>query len=116
MGIWKERKMVAEVDVRELAAAQRAGAHVLDVREPSEYVDGHVPGAKLVPLGSLPARIDELPRHEPIYVICASGSRSRAAAALLASAGLGASSVSGGTNAWVAGGAPVVRGPHENAA
>src|SRR6202158_3139062 len=95
--------MIQEVDVQEFAVAQRRGALVLDVREPSEYVDGHVPGAKLVPLGSLPARIDELPRHEPIYVICASGSRSRAAAALLASAGLGASSVSGGTNAWGAG-------------
>ena len=73
--------MVAEVDVRELAAAQRAGALVLDVREPSEYVAGHVPGAKLVPLGSLPDRIGELPRQEPIYVICASGSRSRTAPA-----------------------------------
>jgi len=49
-------------------------------RRPSEYVAGHVPGAKLVPLGSLPARIGELPRHEPIYVICASGSRGRTAA------------------------------------
>src|SRR5258705_5263934 len=116
MGIWKERKMVAEVDVRGLAAAQRAGALGLDVREPSEYVAGHVPGAKLVPLGSLPARIGELPRHEPIYVIFASGSRSRTAAALLAAAWLCARSLSGGTNAWVASGAPVVRGPHENAA
>jgi rhodanese-related sulfurtransferase len=105
MGIWKERKMVAEVDLQELAAAQRAGALVLDVREPSEYANGHVPGAKLVPPGSLPARIGELPRREPIYVICASGSRSRTAA-LLAAAGLSASSVSGGTNAWVASGAP----------
>ena len=60
--------MVAEVDAREPAAAQRAGALVLDVREPSEYEGGHVPGAKLVPLGGLPARIDELPRHEPIYL------------------------------------------------
>ena len=98
--------MVAEVDVRDLAAAQRAGALVLDVREPSEYVAGHVPGAKLVPLGSLPDRIGELPRHQRIYVICASGSRSRTAAALLAAAGLSASSASGGTNAWIASDAP----------
>jgi rhodanese-related sulfurtransferase len=108
--------MIAEINVRELAAAQRAGALVLDVREPSEYMDGHVPGAKLVPLGSLPDRIGELPRQERIYVICASGNRSRTAAALLSAAGLSARSVSGGTNAWVASGAPVVRGPHENAA
>ena len=42
-----------EVDVQEFAAAQRRGALVVDVREPSEYADGHVPGAQLVPLGSL---------------------------------------------------------------
>jgi hypothetical protein len=70
--------MIREVDVQEFAAAQRRGALVVDVREPSEYVDGHVPGAQLVPLGSLAARVDELPRDDRVYVICASGNRSRA--------------------------------------
>lgn len=37
--------MIREVDVQEFAAAQRRGALVVDVREPSEYADGHVPGA-----------------------------------------------------------------------
>ena len=35
--------MIREVDVQEFAAAQRRGALVVDVREPSEYADGHVP-------------------------------------------------------------------------
>ncbi|TNC29777.1 rhodanese-like domain-containing protein [Amycolatopsis alkalitolerans] len=108
--------MVKEVDVRELAAAHRGGALVVDVREPGEYLGGHVPGARLIPLRSLPARIPELPRGERIYVICASGNRSRTAATWLASAGLDARTVNGGTSAWIAGGGPVVRGPHENAA
>lgn len=108
--------MVQEADVRELVAAQRSGAAVLDVREPGEYVGGHVPGARLVPLGKLPGRIADLPRGERLYVICASGNRSRTAAAWLVAAGLDARSVSGGTSAWVAGGGPVARGPRENAA
>ncbi|NKQ59350.1 rhodanese-like domain-containing protein [Amycolatopsis sp. K13G38] len=108
--------MIQEADVRELAAAHRGGALVVDVREPGEYSAGHVPGARLVPLASLPGRIAELPRGERIYVICASGGRSRAAAGWLASAGLDARSVSGGTSAWIAAGGPVVRGPRENAA
>jgi hydroxyacylglutathione hydrolase len=105
--------MIREVDVQEFAAAQRRGAFVVDVREPSEYVDGHVPGAQLVPLGSLAARVDELPRDDRVYVICASGNRSRTAAATLAAAGRDAISVSGGTRAWVASGGPVVRGQHD---
>ncbi|HVW41110.1 MAG TPA: rhodanese-like domain-containing protein [Amycolatopsis sp.] len=108
--------MVQEVEVRELAAAQRAGAVVLNVREPGEYVGGHVPRAKLVPLDSLPGRIADLPRGGRLYVIRPSGNRSRTAAAWLAAAGLDPCSVRGGTSAWVAGGGPVVRGRRENAA
>jgi rhodanese-like protein len=69
-----------------------------------------VPGAQLVPLGSLAARVDELPRDDRVYVICASGDRSRTASAALAAAGRDAISVSGGIRAWVASGGPVVRG------
>ena len=108
--------MVMEVDVQELATAQRSAALVVDVRESSEYVDGHVPGAKLMPLRELAARIDELPRGQRVYLICASGNRSRSAAAALAAAGRDAVSVSGDTRSRIADGGPVVRGPHENAA
>lgn len=107
---------VREVDVRELATTQREGVLVVDVRDLSEYVEGHVPGAKLMPLSELASRIDELPLGQRVYVICASGNRSRTAAAVLAAAGRDAVSVSGGTRAWIASGGPVVRGPRENAA
>jgi hydroxyacylglutathione hydrolase len=104
--------MVREMDVKEFAAAAFAGALVVDVREPSEYAEGHVPGAMLVPLGSLGARVDELPREDRVYVICGGGNRSRTAAGLLTAAGRDAISVSGGTRAWIASGGTVVRGPH----
>ena len=56
---------------------------VVDVREPWEFAQGHVPGALLIPLGQLAGRVNELDPARPVAVICASGSRSQSAAALL---------------------------------
>jgi len=58
---------------------------VLDVREPAEYDGplGHIPGARLVPLGSLLARLDEIPRDRPIVAVCRAGGRSAQATVLL---------------------------------
>ena len=108
--------MVREIDVNGLAAALAAGAPVIDVRNGDEYVEGHVPGAELIPLGTLQARVHEIPRTGPVYLICAAGGRSAAAAEFLTAAGVDAVSVAGGTSAWVKGGHPVVRGPRANAA
>jgi rhodanese-related sulfurtransferase len=108
--------MVREIDVNGFAAALAAGAPVIDVRDGDEYVTGHVPGAELIPLGTLQARVHEVPRNGPVYVICASGGRSAAAAQFLTSAGVDAISVAGGTSAWAGTGHPVVRGPRANAA
>ena len=99
-----------EVNLTDFAAAHADGAAVVDVREPFEYVEGHVPGARSVPLGQLPAVVADLPRNRPVYVICASGNRSLAAAQFLARAGIDARSVSGGTAAWVRSGRAVVTG------
>ncbi len=103
-----------EVDQTVFVAAHRNGAVVIDVREPSEYVVGHVPRAELVPLSRLGSSFGELPRGVPVYVICASGNRSLAAADLLARAGIDAWSVAGGTGAWQRAGHPVVRGIRAN--
>ena len=108
--------MTVTVSIDEFAAARADGSPVVDVREPHEYVDGHVPGARLVPMGELPARAGELDRSRPIYVICASGNRSRAMADLLVRLGFDARSVDGGTSAWKSSGRPVVVGPRADAA
>ncbi len=108
--------MVQEVDVRVFAAAHADGALVIDVREPYEYSSGHVPGARLVPLGTVQAAARDLPGDRPLYVICASGNRSRTAASWLSQMGFDARSVEGGTAAWSTAGLPVVRGNRENAA
>jgi hydroxyacylglutathione hydrolase len=75
---------------------------VVDVREPWEYRQGHVPGAILIPLGQLSSRVNELDPDRPVAVICASGSRSQSAAALLGQKGFKTIyNVSSGTGAWM---------------
>ena len=103
-----------EVDQTTFTAAHRDGAVVIDVREPYEYAAGHVPGARLVPLSTLGSQATRLPRDVPVYVICASGNRSLAAADFLVRAGVDAWSVAGGTGAWVRANGPVVYGQHAN--
>lgn len=100
-----------EVDLDDFAAAHAAGAPVLDVRNPDEYVEAHVPGALLIPLPELAERQDEIPEADPLYVICASGGRSLTAANALTRAGYNALSVAGGTNGWVGRGWATVTGP-----
>lgn len=108
--------MVQEVDVHTFAAAHADGAFVIDVREPFEYMAGHVPNARLVPLGALPHQAGAMPTDRPVYIICASGNRSLTAASWLAQAGMDARSVAGGTSAWAGAGYPIVFGNVENVA
>lgn len=89
-----------EATVGDLTVALQAGVTLIDVREPGEYTQGHVPGARLIPMGQLPGRVTELDSREPVYVICATGNRSSAMTAFLVSAGFQAYNVAGGTNAW----------------
>jgi rhodanese-related sulfurtransferase len=88
---------VQEVTVDDIA---HEGLFVLDVREGQEYVEAHVPGAVLIPMGQVPARIDEIP-NVPVYVICRSGNRSRTITELLLARGFEAYNVAGGTMAWI---------------
>jgi len=102
---------VPAVDVTELR--RRLGAdgprpYLLDVREPWEYLAGHVPGAILIPLGELEQRVSEVPRDRDVFAICHSGQRSLAAAGYLQQLGYTAvSNVDGGTAAWIERGYPL---------
>lgn len=100
-----------EVDLDTLALALAEGAPLIDVRTPEEYAQVRVPGARLIPLDQLGARTDEVPRDQRVYVICALGGRSMAAATALANAGWDAVNVAGGTNRWVEEGRPMESGP-----
>ena len=85
-----------------------AGAGIVDVREPEEWVVGHVADAVHVPLAQLPARLAELPTSDPVYVICRSGARSGRAVQWLQQQGVPAVNVTGGMQAWAAAGRPMV--------
>ncbi len=99
-----------ECSLDDLIRAHSVGATVIDVREPSEYVQGHVPGALLIPMGQLQSRLGEVPRSGPVFVICASGNRSKSSAEQLEAAGFEAYSVAGGTSGWIRLGRSVVAG------
>ena len=96
-----------EVGLDDFAAAHSAGAYVLDVREPDEWATGRVPGAVHIPMNEVPARMEELPKNDPFFVICAVGSRSRQVVDHLRAQGLNAYNVAGGTGGWVQRGWPL---------
>ncbi|MGW6707740.1 rhodanese-like domain-containing protein [Streptomyces sp. NPDC054956] len=83
------------------------GLTVVDVRTPGEFATGHLPDSVNIPLDRLAKALPELREaaaDKPLLVVCASGARSENAVATLASHGVGASSLAGGTTAWVAAG------------
>lgn len=100
---------IAEIDIDELATRHRQGASLLDVRQPQEYDEAHVPGAVLIPLDQLPERLSEVPDGE-LLVICRTGARSAKAVEFLATQGRDAANVAGGTKGWIEAGHPVDRG------
>lgn len=74
---------------------------LVDVREPHELEISRIPGAQLIPLGQLAARLSELDSAEEIVVFCKAGIRSARALELLVSAGfLKVKNLRGGINAW----------------
>ena len=99
-----------ETDLDQFAAAHADGVTVIDVREPAEYVDGHVPGARLIPMGQLASRLHEIDKAETVYLVCASGNRSGSMAQLLHAQGFDVVNVLGGTRGWIASGRPVTAG------
>ncbi len=101
---------IPSVGVADVASGMPA-ALLLDVREPEEYADGHVPGAVNLPQAELASRLDEVPRDRPVRVICQGGYRSLRAAQFLAQMGYrNVVNVIGGTAAWRAAGNPVEAG------
>ena len=99
------------INVQDAAQRFDAGAFLLDVREPSEWEQGHIDGAVLIPLGQLQDRIKEIPTEQDVLIICRSGNRSGQARDILRAAGLKrTTSIDGGMNSWIAAGLRIVTG------
>ena len=94
-GVWEIAPQTVEEHAAEIA--------IIDVREPDEFVGplGHIRGAKLIPLGQLGARVDELPRDRPLVIACRSGARSAHATLMLQRAGFTrVANLNGGMLRW----------------
>ena len=102
------REPFTRIDVKEAKEMMNDGAVVIDVREPHEYSAGHVPDATLIPVNSVYARREELPKDKDLIFVCAVGQRSALAAEMAAAAGLTRLfNLEGGTEAWINSGEPV---------
>ena len=101
------REPFTRITVQEANEMKDNGAAVIDVREPHEYSAGHVPGAALIPVNSVYARREELPKDKDLIFVCAVGQRSALAAEMAAAAGLTRLfNLEGGTDAWIKAGMP----------
>lgn len=87
----KARGPLAQTPVLEpadaFARARKDEVTLLDVRGAAEWGSGHLPGAKHIPLGDLPARVAEVPRDKPVVVYCRTGTRSKIGISVLRRAG-----------------------------
>jgi hydroxyacylglutathione hydrolase len=105
---------IPETTVADVGARQRGGSGnltLLDVRNESEWVGGHIPDAMHVALATLPLHLETIPRDRPIVVHCQHGARAVIAAGVLQAAGFkNIEHMSGGFQAWHAAGQSVVAG------
>jgi glyoxylase-like metal-dependent hydrolase (beta-lactamase superfamily II)/rhodanese-related sulfurtransferase len=93
---------IPEIDPQ-WVAENPSGVQILDVREPEEFTGplGHIAGALLIPLGSLPERVEELSKDVPVVAVCRSGARSAQAVNLLRQAGFArVANLPGGMLRW----------------
>ncbi len=86
--LFKRPPLISPNTVREYIKNRKPDEYLLlDVRQPAEYEQGHLPGARLMPISELSSRINELDPQRQTIAYCRSGSRSNSAAGILLGAG-----------------------------
>src|SRR3954451_13047502 len=105
----KTKAEISEVDAGGARALE--GALWVDIREPDEWEQGHLPGAVHVPRGNLESRIERIApdKSQPVVLYCAVGSRSAFSAKTLSELGYTqAHSLAGGIEDWKRDGLEIV--------
>lgn len=101
-------EQIAAEAVAAAISEQRLEGLLLDVRTPKEFAEGHVPGARNIPLHELSSSLHLLPRDQPITVYCEVGGRAGKAIGLLEDAGFNqVRELTGSMRVWRAKGLPV---------
>jgi rhodanese-related sulfurtransferase len=115
--IWRQaggsvaRGLPAEISVAEAVAKRDEGAFILDVRQPEEWEEYHIPGSTLIPLEQLDERLAEVPGDREVVVVCRSGNRSQTGRDILLEAGFEqVTSMAGGVGEWRTAGYPTESG------
>ena len=100
----------ADIDVDTVAAIKDLdNVVVIDVREQEEYDEKHIPGVVLIPLGTVPDRLDEIPTDQTVVLTCRSGNRSNQITLLLEETGYeNVHNMLGGIVEWESSGYDVV--------
>jgi rhodanese-related sulfurtransferase len=102
---------VKEIEAAELAKwldEQPEKFRIVDVREMGEIAAGTIPGAEPMPLATVPLRMNDLAREQPLVMICRSGARSAQACAFLQQHGYdNVYNLRGGMFAWAGAGQPI---------
>lgn len=90
-----------EVSVTQAQEMIGAGAALIDVREQWEFDQSRIDGAVLIPLQSLPSRLDEIPTDRPVVIQCHHGGRSMKAVQFLRAQGMNnITNLQGGIDRW----------------
>ena len=99
---------VAQAQIADVPLTFDGSVVLLDVREDDEWQRGHAPGARHIPIGQVPSRLNEIDPDVKLFVVCQAGGRSQRVAQYLARNGYAPVNVSGGMSAWAVAGRPVV--------
>jgi rhodanese-related sulfurtransferase len=103
-------KTISPIELQKLMAIEPR-LSLLDVRTPMEFAEVHVPQARNVPLDELRPAALQLPKEQPIYLLCRTQQRATNAAEKFIREGFTQPVVvAGGTQAWVEANLPVERG------
>lgn len=106
LAVWFVYKQFAPVKGLKNMNAQQfrqvsKGSKMVDVREPHEFKQGHLPGAVNIPLGQLGRNIADISKETPVYLYCRSGMRSKQAGKVLAKMGYtDIAHLAGGITSW----------------
>jgi len=102
--------LTQSIAVADLCKQPPLQMQLVDVRSPSEFASGHIPGAVNIPMDQIESRIPDLCKDVPLVLVCQAGTRARMTADLLADrcSDKEIAVLEGGTDAWIKNGRPLV--------